>query len=109
MKEYHSRGFKRKLDSKTDERGVVESKSANNAGLECLGLSHDSSRSLRGHKARLWTKRYVLFVEKGNIDKRRSEKGFGTQLKMAMQVWTLKNILAGTDIRIRFPLGENRK
>ena len=51
----------------------------------------------------------MLFVEKGNIDKRRSEKGFGTQSKMAMQVWILKNILAGTDIKIRFILGENRK
>ena len=51
----------------------------------------------------------MLFVEKGNIERRRSEKGFGTQLKMAMQVWILKNILAGTDIRIRFTLGENKK
>ena len=53
MKEYHSGGFKKKFDSKTDERGVVESKSANNVGLEYLGLSHDSSRSLRGQKAGL--------------------------------------------------------
>ena len=53
MKEYHSGGFKKKFDSKTDERGVVESKSTNNAGLECLGLSHGLSRSLRGKKAGL--------------------------------------------------------
>ena len=74
-------------------------------------MSHasGSSRSLRGQKAGLRTKRYVLFVEKGNIGKRKPEKGFGTQSKMAMQVWILKNILAGTDIRIRFTLGENRK
>ena len=51
----------------------------------------------------------MLFVEKRNIDKRRSKKGFGTQLKMAMQDWILKNILAGTDIKIRFTLGENKK
>ena len=51
----------------------------------------------------------MLFVEKGNIDERRSEKGFGARSKMAMQVWILKNILARTDIKIRFTLGENRK
>ena len=53
----------------------------------------------------------MLFVEKGNIDKGRSEKGLGTQSKMAMQDCILKNILAGTDIKIRFTLlvGENRK
>ena len=65
-----------------------------------LGLSHDSSRSFRRQKARLWTRWYVLFVEKGNIEQTRSQKGFGLQLKMAMQFWMLKNILDGTDIRI---------
>ena len=53
MKKYHSGGFKKELDSKTDERGVIESKSTNYSGLECLGLSHDSSRPLRGQKAGL--------------------------------------------------------
>ena len=51
----------------------------------------------------------MLFVERGNVDKRRSEKGFGAQSKVAMQDWILKNILAGTDIKIRFTLGDNRK
>ena len=77
--------------------------------MECLELSHGLSRSLRGQKAGLWTKRYVLFVEKGNIDKRRSKKGFGAWSKVAMQDWILKNMLAGTDIKIRFTSGENRK
>ena len=35
MKEYHSGGAKKRLDSKIDERGVVESNIANNVGLEC--------------------------------------------------------------------------
>ena len=35
IKEYHLGGFKRRFDSKIDQRGVVESNSANNAGLEC--------------------------------------------------------------------------
>ena len=55
---------------------IVESKCTNNSWLECLELSHGLSRSLRGQKAGLWTKRYVLFVEKGNIDERRSEKSY---------------------------------
>ena len=42
-----------------------------------LRLSHDSSGSLRGQKAGLGTRWYVLFVEKGNIERRRSETGFG--------------------------------
>ena len=66
-------GLKEKLDSKTDKRGVVESKCSNNSWLECLELSHGLSRS-RGQKAGLWTKRYVLFVEKGNSDEKRSGK-----------------------------------
>ena len=60
MKEYHSWRLKRKLDSKTDKRGVVESKCTNNAWLEYLGLSHGSSRSLRGQKAVLWAKKICV-------------------------------------------------
>ena len=36
-------------------------------------------------------------------------KVIGARSKVAMQDWILKNILAGTDIKIRFTLGENRK
>ena len=71
-----------------------------------LGLCHDSSRSLRGQKAGIWTRCYALSVEKGNIEQRRSQKGFGMQLKMALQFWILKNIRDGTNIRIRSTLGE---
>ena len=67
-----------------------------------LGLSHDSSRSLRGQKARLWTKCYVLSVRKGNIKRRKSQKDFGMRLEMAMQFWILKSILmeqiSGSDL-----------
>ena len=59
-----------------------------------------SSRSLRGQKAGLGTRCYVVFVKKGNIEGRRSQKNLAMQLKMAMQFWTLKDILDGTDIRI---------
>ena len=59
-----------------------------------------SSKSSRGEKAGLWTRCYVLFVKKGNIEARRSQKDRAMQLKMAMQFWMLKNILDRTDIRI---------
>ena len=89
------RSFRRKrFDSKIDKRGVVEPKSTNNVGLKCLGLSHDSSRSLRGQKAGLWTKWYVVFVEKGDIEWR-PQKDFGIKLNMAMKFWISNIILDG--------------
>ena len=106
MKEYHLGRFKR-FDSKIDERGVVESNSTNNAGLECwdwIMVPQD-----------LWEDRRLDFqlvdmccLLKKDIEQRRSQD-LGIQLKMAMQFWILKNILDGAGFRIRFTLDENRK
>ena len=46
---------------------------------------------------------------KKEIVNKEDHRDLGMQLKMAMQFWILKNILDGTDIRIRFALGEIRK